>query len=45
MNQEDEKLVECLTAVRWPLQYGTITVQVREGKPTLVKVEKTIKID
>ena len=42
---EDAKLVEALAQVRWPIRYGTVTIQLRDGKPTLVKVEKTIKAD
>ena len=28
-----------------PIQYGTVTLQIRAGKVTLVKVEKTIRVD
>ena len=43
--EEDAKLVRELAQVHWPIQYGTITVQIRDGKLTMVKVEKTIKAD
>jgi len=42
---EDAKLAQALAQIQWPVQYGTITVQVRDGKPTLVKIERTIKLD
>jgi hypothetical protein len=34
-----------LKKITWPIEYGTITVQIRAGKPTLIKIEKTIKLD
>ena len=45
MTPEDTKLIQALVLITWPVQYGTITVQVRDGKPTMVKIEKTIKLD
>ena len=40
-----EELAAALAQIKWPVQYGTITVQVRDGRPTTVKIEKTIKLD
>ena len=36
---------EALKAIDWPVKYGIIKVQLRDGKPTLVTIEKTIKLD
>ena len=44
-SDDDAKLAQSLGLVKWPIQFGTITVQLRDGKPTMVKVEKTIKLD
>jgi len=41
----DNRLVAELAQVQWPIRYGTITVQIRDGKLTMVKVERTIKAD
>ena len=45
MTPEDAALIQALAQIKWPMQYGTITVQLRDGKPTMVKIEKTIKLD
>ncbi len=42
---KDEELKKAVEKVNWNLEYGTVTVQVRDGKPTLIKIERTIKLD
>ena len=44
-NQQDSELKKQLEEVKWPIEYGIISVQLRAGKPTLIKVERTIKLD
>ena len=34
-----------LDKVDWPIKYGTVTVTIRDGKPTLARIEKTVKLD
>ena len=29
----------------WPIEYGNIKVQLRNGKPTLLTIERTVKLD
>ena len=41
----DIKLKEQLEKIEWPIAYGNIRIQLREGKPTLVTIERTIKMD
>ena len=41
----DTKLKEQLDKIDWPIKYGVVSIQLREGKPTLIKVERTIKLD
>ena len=41
----DEELKEQLEKVSWPINYGTVKVTIRNGKVTLVTVERTIKLD
>ena len=41
----DEELKKELEKINWPINYGIVKVQIRNGKPTLVTVEKTIKLD
>jgi len=43
--EQEAKLAQALAKIAWPVQYGIITITVREGKPTLVKIERTIKLD
>lgn len=45
MEVADVKLKEQLEKIDWPIDYGIIKVQVRGGKPTLITIEKTIKLD
>jgi len=44
-NKEDTEFKRQLEQVKWPIEYGIISIQLRAGKPTLVKVERTIKLD
>ena len=44
-NKQDLELKRQLEKVDWPIEYGIISIQLRAGKPTLVKVERTIKLD
>jgi len=44
-NKQDEELKRQLGMIDWPVEYGIVSIQVRAGKPTLVKVERTIKLD
>lgn len=43
--EQDAKLAQALAQIRWPVQYGSIMIQVRDGKPVTVKIERTIKLD
>jgi len=44
-NKQDSELKRQLEQVDWPIEYGIISIQLRAGKPTLIKVERTIKLD
>ena len=44
-NQQDVELRRELEKVDWKLDYGSVKVQIRAGKPTLVTIERTIKLD
>ena len=44
-NKQDVELKRQLETVNWPIEYGIISIQLRAGKPTLIKVERTIKLD
>ncbi len=39
------ELKEQLKKIDWMLDYGSVKVQVRGGKPTLVVIEQTIRLD
>jgi len=45
MAREILKLSEALKKIDWPIEYGTIKVQIRNGKPTLITIERTVKLD
>jgi len=44
-NKQDLELKRQLEKVDWPIEYGIVSIQLRAGKPTLIKVERTIKLD
>ena len=44
-NQKDQELKKSLEGINWPIDYGIITVQLRGGKVTLLKIERTVKLD
>ena len=44
-NKQDAELKRQLEQIEWPIDYGIISIQLRAGKPTLIKVERTIKLD
>jgi len=44
-NKQDLELKRQLEKVNWPIEYGIVSIQLRAGKPTLIKVERTIKLD
>ena len=44
-NQKDGELKKQLEKIPWPIDYGNIKIQLRAGKPTLVVVERTIRLD
>lgn len=43
--RECTELKEQLKKIDWNLDYGSVKVQLRGGKPTLVIIEQTIKLD
>ena len=42
---EDLELKKSLDKIDWPIEYGNIKIQLREGKPTLLIIERTVKLD
>ena len=34
-----------LEKVNWNLDYGSVKVQIRQGKPTLITIERTVRMD
>ena len=44
-NPKDIELKKQLEAVKWPIEYGIIRLQLRAGKPTLLVIERTVKLD
>jgi len=44
-NKQAEELKKQLEDVDWPIGYGIISIQLRNGKVTFVKIEQTLKFD
>ena len=45
INQQDEELKKELEKIDWLLDYGSVKIQIRDGKPTLITMERTVKMD
>ena len=44
-NQQDEDLKKELERVDFNLDYGSVKIQIRNGKPSLITIERTVKLD
>ncbi len=42
---KDTELKKELEKIDWNLDYGSVKIQIRQGKPTLVTIERTVKLD
>ena len=42
---KDLELKVQLEKIDWPIEFGTVKVTIRNGKPTLVTIERTVKLD
>ena len=45
IDSKDLELKESLEKIDWHLDYGSVKIQVRDGRPTLITIERTIKLD
>lgn len=44
-DKQDIELRGQLDKIDWPIYYGNVKVQLRAGKPTLITIERTVKLD
>jgi len=42
---KDKEFIDQLNKIKWPFPYGNVRVQIKASKPSLVFIEKTIKLD
>ncbi len=45
MIDKDIELKKELEKIDWPIDYGSVKIQIRQGKPTLIIIERTVKLD
>ena len=45
MSVEFIELKKELEKITWPVEYGSVKIQIRAGKPTLITIERTVKLD
>jgi len=45
IDEAEALLKKQLEAIRWPIEYGSVRIQIRAGRATLVTIERTIKLD
>jgi len=41
----DQELKKQLEKIEWPIEYGSVKIQIRNSKPSLVTIERTVKLD
>ena len=44
-NDKDIELKKELKDIDWNLDYGSVKIQIRQGKPSLIAIERTVKLD
>jgi len=44
-NQQDLELKKELEKINWKLDYGSVKIQIRNGKLSLLTIERTVKLD
>ena len=45
MTDKIEELKKELEKIDWDLDYGSVKVQIRNGKPTFITIERTVRLD
>jgi len=45
IDKKDIELKEQLEKVDFNLDYGSVKIQIRNGKPSLLTIERTVKLD
>ncbi len=45
LNEQDDALKAALAKVDWPLEFGSVKIQIRNGKPGITTIERTLKND
>jgi len=45
MTEQDAELKKQLDQIDWPIDYGSVKIQIRNGEPSLITIERTIKLD
>lgn len=43
--EEEVKLKRIFMQIDWPIFHGSVKTQIRYGKPTLITIERTVKLD
>ena len=43
--EQDMELKRQLERINWPILYGNVRLQLRDGKVTIVFIERTVKFD
>ncbi len=42
---KDLELKKELEKIDWPIEFGSVKIQIRNGKPSLITIERTVKLD
>ncbi len=45
IDEQDTELKKELEKVDFNLDYGSVKIQIRNGKPSLITIERTVKLD
>ncbi len=44
-NRDDLELKKELEKIQWNLDYGSVKITIRAGKPSLITIERTVRLD
>ncbi len=45
MERQDAELKAALVKMTWPVEYGSVKISIQKGRPVMVTIERTVKMD
>ena len=45
IDDQDIELKKQLEKINWPIEYGSVKIQIRQRRVTLLTIERTVRLD